>query len=135
MLLDLLMRVIINGIALILAVNFVPGVRAPGDILKLILLAVIFGLVNAYLRPIVKALSLPLTLVTFGLIGLVINVAMVLVAAAISDNLHLGLALGGWPLNDPQIGLDTIIAAFLVSLIITIVAAVVALVRKLTPGI
>jgi hypothetical protein len=57
------------------------------------------------------------------------------VAAAISDNLRLGLALGGWPLNDPQIGLDTLVAAFLVSLLISIVAAVMALIRKLTPGI
>ena len=46
-----------------------------------------------------------------------------------------GFALGGWPLKDPSIGLDTLIAAFLVSLLISIVAAVVALVRKLTPGI
>ncbi|HEY8134910.1 MAG TPA: phage holin family protein [Candidatus Limnocylindrales bacterium] len=135
MLLDLLLRVAINAIALILAVQFVPNVRAPSDILKLVLLAVVFGLINAYLRPIVKALSLPLTIVTFGLVSLVINVAMVLVAAAISDNLNLGFALGGWPLNDPSIGIDTLIAAFLVSLLISIVAAVVALVRRLTPGI
>ena len=135
MLLDLLVRVAINGIALILAVQFVPNVRAPSDMLKLILLAIVFGLVNAYLRPIVKALSLPLSLVTFGLVGLVINVAMVIVAAAISDNLRLGFALGGWPLTDPSISIDTLIAAFLVSLLISIVAAAVALVRRLTPGI
>lgn len=135
MLLDLLLRVVINGIALILAVQFVPNVRAPSDILKLILLAIVFGVVNAYLRPIVKMLSLPLTLVTFGLVGLLINVAMVIVAAAISDNLRLGFALGGWPLTDPSIGLDTLLAAFLVSLLISLVAAAVALVRRLTPGI
>jgi hypothetical protein len=60
---------------------------------------------------------------------------MVLVAAAISDNLSLGFALGGWPLSDPSIGVDTLIAAFLVSLLMSIVAAAVALVRRLTPGI
>lgn len=135
MLLDLLVRVIVNGIALVAAVQIVPGVHAPADLTKLVLLAIVFGLVNAYLRPIVKAMSLPLNLLTFGLVGLVINVAMVLVAAAISDNLHLGLALGGWPLNDPSIGLDTLVAAFLVSLLISVVAALVALVRKLAPGI
>jgi putative membrane protein len=135
MLLDLILRVVINAIALILAVQFVPDVRAPSDIVKLVLLAIVFGLVNAYLRPIVKALSLPLTIVTFGVVGLVINVAMVLVAAAISDNLGLGFALGGWPLNDPSIGADTLIAAFLVSLVMSIVAAAMALVRRLTPGI
>lgn len=133
MLLDLLVRVFINGIALILAVQFVPRVHAPTDLLKLGLLALIFGVVNAYLRPLVKALSLPLTLLTFGLIGLVINVAMVMVAAAISENLNLGLRLGGWPPGG--IGVDTLVAAFLVSLLISIVAAIVALVRKLTPGI
>lgn len=135
MLIDLLVRVVINGVALILAVQLVPNVRAPSDILKLVLIAIVFGLVNAYLRPIVKALSLPLTIVTFGLVGLVINVAMVIVAAAISDNLRLGFALGGWPLSDPSIGFDTLVAAFLVSLLISVVAAVVALVRRLTPGI
>jgi putative membrane protein len=130
--LDLLARVIVNGIALVIAVQFVPNVHAPSDIVKLILLAIVFGLVNAYLRPIVKAMSLPLNLLTFGLIGLVINVAMVFVAAAISDNLNLGLRLGGWPPG--AIELDTIIAAILVSLVISIVAALVAVVRKLTPG-
>jgi putative membrane protein len=132
--LDLITRVVINGIALVLAVQFVPDVHAPTDLQKLIPLAVVFGLVNAYLRPIVKALSLPLTLLTFGLVGLVINTAMVMVAAAISDNLHLGLSLGQWPLSDATIGLDTLVAAFLVSLLISIVAAIVALVRRLTPG-
>jgi putative membrane protein len=136
MLLDLLLRVVINAIALILAVQLVPNVDAPTDILKLIALAVVFGLVNAYLRPIVKALSLPLTLVTFGLVGLVINVAMVIVAAAISDNLRLGFALADWPLKQGStVDLDVIVAAFLVSLVISVVAAAVALVRRLTPGI
>lgn len=133
MLLDLLVRVIINGVALVLAVQFVPKVHAPTDLLKLALLAIIFGLINAYLRPIVKALSLPLNLLTFGLVGLIINVALVMIAAAISGNFNLGLRLGGWPPG--AIGVDTLVAAFLVSLLISIVAAIVALVRKLTPGI
>lgn len=133
MLLDLLVRVFINGIALMLAVEFVPHVRAPSDILKLVLLAIIFGIINAYLRPIVKALSLPLNLLSLGLVGLIINVALVMVAAAISDTLGLGLRLGGWPPG--PIVLNTLVAAFLLSLLISVVATVVALVRKLTPGI
>lgn len=131
--LDLLVRVIINGIALFAAIRFVPGAAFTGDIWKLVLLAIVFGLVNAYLRPIVKLLSLPLNLITFGLVGFVINIAMVLVSAAISDNLRLGFTLGGWPPG--AIELDTLIAAFLVSLLIGVVSALVALVRKLAPGI
>lgn len=130
---DLLVRVIINAIALVAATKFVPGAAFTGDLWKLIALAIVFGVVNAYLRPIVKLLSLPLNLIVFGLVGLVINIAMVLVSAAISDNLRLGFTLGGWPPG--AIELDTIIAAFLVSLLISVVSALVALVRKLTPGI
>ena len=133
MLLDFLMRVIINAAALILAVEFVPHVKAPTDLLKLGLLAVVFGLVNAYLRPIAKTLSMPLNLLTLGLVGLILNVALVLLAAAISGALDLGLRLGGWPPG--PINLNTIVAAVLISLLIGIVAAVVALIRKLTPGI
>ncbi len=133
MLLDLLMRVIINGIALVLAINFVPHVKAPTDLVKLLILAVVFGLVNAYLRPIVKTLSMPLNLLTFGLVGLMLNVALVFVAAFISGGLNLGLKLAGWPPGPIQI--DTIVAAFLISLLVGIVAAIVALIRKLTPGI
>jgi putative membrane protein len=130
---DLLVRVIINGIALVAAIKFIPGAAFTGDIWKLALLAIVFGLVNAYLRPIVKMLSLPLNLVVFGLVGLLINIALVLVSAAISDNLHLGFTLGGWPPG--AIELDTLIAAFLVAVLISVVSALVALVRKLAPGI
>ena len=130
---DLLVRVVINGIALVAAIKLVPGVAFDGTLVKLLVLAIVFGLVNAYLRPIVKLLSLPLNLVAFGLVGLVINIAMVMVAAAISDNLKLGLTLGGWPPG--AIELDTLIAAFLMSLLISIVSALVAFVRKLAPGI
>ena len=133
MLLDLLMRVVANGIALVLAINFVPHVKAPTDLLKLLLLAIVFGLVNAYLRPIVKTLSMPLNLLTLGLVGLILNVALVFVAAFISGALNLGLKLAGWPPGPIQI--DTIVAAFLISLLVGIVAAIVALIRKLTPGI
>lgn len=130
---DLLVRVVINAVAVFLAVKFVPGAAFTGEIWKLALVAIVIGLVNAYLRPIVKMLALPLTLVTFGLIGLVINTAMVMVAAAISDNLSLGLTLGGWPPGG--IEFDTTIAAFLTALVISIVSAVVALFRKIVPGV
>lgn len=133
--LDIVIRLVIIAVAVFLAINLVPGADFNGDIWKLVLVAAVIGLVNAYLRPIVKLLALPLSLLTFGLVGLVINTAMVMVAAAISDNLKLGFSLGGWPLTDPQIGLDTIIAAFLTALVISIVSAVVALFRKIAPGI
>ena len=131
--LDIVIRFVIIAFAVALAINLVPGAEFNGEIWKLVLVAAVIGLVNAYLRPIVKLLALPLSLLTFGLVGLIINTAMVLVAAAISDNLNLGLTMGGWPPG--AIELDTIIAAFLTALVISIVSAVVALFRKIAPGI
>jgi len=131
--LDIVVRILINAIALVAAVQFVPGAVFDGDLWKLVVLAAVFGLVNAYLRPIVKLLSLPLNLVTFGIVGLIINVAMVLVAAAISDNLRLGFTLGGWPPG--AIEIDTLVAAFLTSLVISVVSTIVALFRRIVPGV
>ena len=132
-LLELGIRILINAIALVAAVRLVPGATFTGEWWQLALLAAIFGLVNAYLRPIVKLMSLPLSLVTFGLVGLVVNTGMVLVAAALGDGLDLGFSLAGWPPD--QIGLDTLVAAFLTSLVLSAVSALMALVRLATPRI
>ncbi|SRR5690242_11754587 len=125
-------RVLVNAIALIAAVKLVPNVAFNGDWWQLILLAIVFGLVNAYIRPIVKLLSLPLNLLTFGLIGLVINTAMVLLAAWLSEFLKADFTLGGWPGGHFKV--ETIVAAFLTSIVISVVSAVMSLVRLATPG-
>lgn len=125
-------RVLINAIALIAAVRLVPNVAFHGDWWQLLILAAIFGVINAYIRPVVKLLSLPLTLVTFGLIGIVINVALVLLAAAIGGSFNLGFTLAGWPPG--RITLDVLIAAFLTSIVIGVVSALMSFVRFAAPG-
>ncbi|MEX2546387.1 MAG: phage holin family protein [Chloroflexota bacterium] len=131
--LDIVIRVVINAVALIAAVYVVPGATFTGDLWKLIVVAAIFGIVNAYLRPIVKLLSLPLTLLVFGLVGLIINTGMVLLTAFISDTFKLGFTLAGWPPG--KIDLDVIVAALLTSIVIAVVSALLALVRMVTPRI
>jgi len=129
--LDIVIRVVVNAIALIAAINLVPGVMFTGDWWKLIALAAVFGVINAYLRPIVKLLSLPLTLLVFGLVGLIVNTAMVLVTALISDSLKLGFTLAGWPPG--RIDLDVIVAALLTAIVVSIVSALLAVVRMVAP--
>lgn len=128
---EIVVRVIVNAVAVIAAVRLVPGASFVGDWPQLILLAAIFGLINSYLRPIVKLLSLPFNLLTFGVVGLVINAGLVMVAAAVSDNLNLGFTLAGWPPG--PIGLDVILAAFLTSLVISVVSSLIAFVRLAAP--
>ena len=125
-------RVLINAIALIAAVKLVPHVQFTGDWWQLLLLAAIFGVINAYIKPIVKLLSLPLNLITFGLIGFVINTALVMLAAAVSQSLTLDFTLAGWPPG--SITVDVIVAAFLTSIVISVVSALTAFVRLAAPG-
>ena len=130
---DLLVRVVINAIALIVAMKVVPHVREPNELWALIAVALIFGLINAYLKPIVKLLSLPLNLLFFGLVGLIINTAMLLLLAVVSGQLKLGFAINGWPNKDFSI--EVIVYAVIAAIVISIVSAVLALVKLVVPRI
>jgi len=130
---DFVVRVLINALALVIAVYFVPKIRAPNEIWQLLLVALIFGLINAYIRPIVKLLSLPLNLIAFGLVGFAINTAMLLLLAFLSGQLKLGFSIAGWPQG--AFSVDVIVYAFIASLVISIVSAVVGLVRLVVPKI
>jgi putative membrane protein len=99
----------------------------------MVVIAAVFGVVNAYLRPVVKLLSLPLSLLTFGLVGFVINVAMVLLTAFVSDSLNLGFKLAGFPPG--SIDLEAILAAVLVAIVVSVASMLLALVRLVTPRI
>jgi putative membrane protein len=83
----LLIRVIINAIALWITTLLLPAIQVQQGIGNLLIVAVIFGLVNALIRPIVKVLALPITLVTLGLFTLVINTLMLLLTSWLAGNL------------------------------------------------
>jgi len=74
-------RLILQAIAGVssfwLAVKFVPGVEFQGEIKYLILAGLILGLINSFIKPILKIITLPLRVLTFGLFSLVINMLMV----------------------------------------------------------
>ena len=126
-------RVLVNAIALIAALKLVPHVDFHGEWWQLLILAAIVGVINAYIRPIVKMLSLPLNLITFGLIGFVINTALVMLAAAVGQSLNLGFTLDHWPPG--SITVDVIVAALLTSIVISVVSALMAFVRLASPRI
>ena len=128
---EIAIRTVVNALALIAAVRLVPGAVFGGDIIQLAVVAAIFGLINAYLRPIVKLVSLPLNLVAFGLIGFAVNTGLLLLLALVSDQFDLGLSFGGWP--GGPFDLDVIVAAFLTSLVVSVVSAVMAFVRLVVP--
>ena len=134
---DFVVRLIISAAAVAVAMLVVPGVRFEGDLSrdwwKLLAVALILGLVNAYLRPIVRLLALPISLFSMGLVAIVINVALLLLVAFVSAQFDLGFSLAGWPQGAFEV--DTLIAAFLASLVISIVSTGLGLARTLTPGV
>jgi putative membrane protein len=71
-----LVRALIAAVGLWLASEIVPGIDAPGGWGSLLAAAVLLGVVNAIVRPVVFVLTLPLTVVTLGLFLLVLNAAM-----------------------------------------------------------
>ena len=83
----LILKLLINALALWLAGELISGINLEGDFWTILLVALIFGLVNTFLKPILKILSLPVIILTLGLFALVINAAMLGLTAAITDAL------------------------------------------------
>jgi len=77
-----LIRALVAALGLWLAARLVPGVSVR-DATTLLLAAVLLGLANAFVRPIIVVLTLPLTIVTLGLFLLVVNALMILLVSAL----------------------------------------------------
>jgi putative membrane protein len=110
-----LLRLIINAIALWLATRFVDGISFDGDLTFLLVVALIFGVANAIVKPILIVLTFPFLIVTLGLFLLVLNAFMLWLTGAISDAADLGFHVSGFR------------AAFLGGLVVSIVSFVLSL--------
>ena len=73
-----------------LAAVLLPSVEINGGLGSLLWVALLFGLVNALIGPLLRLVSLPLTLVTFGLFALVVNAALLGITAWLTDSLDVG---------------------------------------------
>ncbi|MDT8304623.1 MAG: phage holin family protein [Anaerolineae bacterium] len=111
----LLVRLIINAIALWAAVQLVPGLGYDGAPLTLVFVALIFGVVNALVRPLITLLTCPLIVATLGLFVLVINGIMLALTAWLSRLFDLGFYV------------ENFWAALLGALVISIVSAILSL--------
>lgn len=103
----------INTIAIMLAIMFVPGIGFKGEWWGVLLVGLIFGLVNTFIRPLVKVLTLPFLIVTLGLFTFVTNAMMLSVTSWISGKFKLGFYVSGFK------------AAFLGALIISVASLII----------
>lgn len=96
-----LIWVVVNALALAASAWLLGGIEVTGDttqdrIITLVLVALIFGVINAIVEPVVKLLSLPLIILTLGLFLIVINAAMLLLTGWISEQFGLGFSVDGF---------------------------------------
>ena len=97
----LIVRLLAGAVALAVAAGLIEGISVgPGTtgerVVTLLLVAVIFGLVNAIVRPIVRLISLPLFILTLGLFTFVVNALMLLLTAWIGDQFDLAFEVDGF---------------------------------------
>lgn len=100
-----LVRILISVVAVYLAARFVPGITISGGITTTIIVAVVLGVLNAVLKPILVVLTIPITVLTLGLFYFVINVIMVY----LTDSLVAGFSVRDF------------IAALLFSIVVSVV--------------
>lgn len=110
------MRLLINAAALWCAARFIDGISYAGRWPGLVALALVFGIVNTFIRPVLRFLSFPITIVTLGLFTLVINALMLMLTAWIAARLDIAFTVRGF--------VPALLGAIVVSVLSMILGAV-----------
>jgi putative membrane protein len=93
---QILIRLLINAVALWAAVRLVPGVSFTGDGRLLLVVALIFGVLNASLKPLLLILTLPFLVLTLGLFTFVLNAFLLWTTSELSGAMGLGFHVNGF---------------------------------------
>jgi putative membrane protein len=124
-----LIRIAATAVTFMVLPTLLPQVEFTGGLLQLVIVAVLFGIANGVVKPIAKLLSFPINMLTLGLFGLVINVALVLLVAWVADEFfQAGLVVGGFPTDG--LSVDAIVAAFIVGIVLSVVQTIAGLIVK-----
>ena len=113
-----LIRLVVNAVAIWAAVQLVPGLNYEGSTASLLLVALVFGIVNALVRPLLLLLTCPFIILTLGLFVLVVNTIMLSLTVWLSSVFDFGLtSTGFW-------------TTFLGALVVSIVSSIINLIIK-----
>ncbi|WP_138480712.1 phage holin family protein [Dyadobacter bucti] len=103
----LLLRLVISTLAVLVAANLVPGVEVNGTATAIIV-AIVLGILNTFLKPVLQILALPITIITLGLFYFVVNVFIIYLASYLVE----GFYINGF------------ISALLFGLVVSVVSAI-----------
>jgi putative membrane protein len=105
---NFVIRLLVNALALWAAAEVVSGIELSGAFADILIVALVFGLLNAVLKPVLIVFSIPFLIVTLGLFALVVNGAMLLVTARLTSYLTVS-GLGAAILGSLVISLVTMV--------------------------
>lgn len=104
---QIVIALVLNAVALLATAYVVPGFKVD-DFTSALLAAIVLGVVNTFIKPILSLITLPLTLVTLGLFAFVVNAVVLFMVDAVVP----GLAIDGW--------LPAILGAIVLSVVATV---------------
>ena len=117
----------ITAVAFYVLTSFLPQfVSYDGELVGLVVLAIIFGVVNGLIGPLAKMATLPISFMTMGLIGFLVNAALFLATALVAEAAGFVLTVGDFPPD--LLTADTIVAAIVGSVVLSLISTAVRLV-------
>lgn len=118
---------VVTAVAFYILVLLLPDMFGyDGGITGLVVIAVIFGVINGLIGPIVKTATLPISFMTMGLVGFLVNAALLLATALISDIAGFPLTVGDFPPD--LLTADTLVAAIVGAVALSLISTVIRLV-------
>lgn len=113
-----------TGLALWVTTLIYPDISFGKDpeLTTILAVSLLFGIVNAIIKPILRLLSLPVRVATLGLFSLVVNGILLILVAWLAGVFDVTFSVGGYP---PDFGLDAIIAAVIGAIVLGIVGTVI----------
>lgn len=91
-----LLRIVVTAVALWAATRLVSGITFEGNWVGLAGVALVFGILNSFVRPVLSFLAFPLLILTLGLFTFVLNAVMLLLTSALASTLGIGFHVAGF---------------------------------------
>ena len=122
-----IITLVVTAIAIVIVTYILPSVQfknASDHIPQVVILALLIGLVNSFIKPIVGLLSFPVNAMTLGLFGVVINGFLLLGIAYVANTwFDVPFTIGGFP--DKALSIDAIVAAIVASVVLGVITAII----------
>ena len=113
---SLVIRLLVNAVALWCAARFINGISYAGSWQGLVGLSLVFGIVNAFIRPVLSFFSFPIQIVTLGLFTLVLNALMLMLTAWLAVRFDIAFAVRGF--------VPALLGAIVISIVSMVLGAV-----------